>query len=107
MRLRQKVSGTKQVPRLSVHRSHTNLYSQLIDDVGGVTLLSVSTRDENFKKLFKNGSNIASAKVLGEVLAKQAKAKGVSRVVFDRGGYLYHGRIRALAESAREHGLKF
>ena len=107
MRLRQKISGTKEIPRLSVHRSHLNLYTQLIDDVGGVTLLSVSTQNAKVKKVSKKTADIEAARVLGQILAEEAKARGITKVVFDRGGYLYHGKIRALAESAREHGLKF
>ncbi len=106
-RLRQKVHGTKEVPRLSVHRSNLNLYTQLIDDVNEVTLLSVSTRDDKFKKLTARGGNVKEAELLGQVLAKEAKAKGINRVVFDRGGYLYHGRVKALAEACRKHGLEF
>lgn len=106
-RLRQKVHGTKELPRLSVHRSSLNLYIQLIDDINEVTLLSVSTRDDKFKKLMAKGGNIKAAELLGQVLAQEAKAKGITRVVFDRGGYLYHGRVKALAEACRKHGLEF
>lgn len=106
-RIRQKIRGTKEVPRLSVHRSNLNLYTQLIDDVNGVTLLSVSTRNCKFKEEIRKASNVKAAELLGQVLAEEAKSKGVSRVVFDRGGYLYHGRIKTLAESARKHGLQF
>jgi len=106
-RLRQKVHGTKKVPRLSVHRSNLNLYTQLIDDVNEATLLSVSTRDDKFKKLTARGGNVKEAELLGQVLAQEAKAKGINRVVFDRGGYLYHGRVKALAEACRKHGLEF
>lgn len=106
-RLRQKVHGTKEVPRLSVHRSNLNLYVQLIDDLNQITLLSVSTRDGKFEKLMSKGGNIKAAELLGKILAEEAKAKGINRAVFDRGGYFYHGRVKALAEACRKHGLKF
>ena len=106
-RLRQKIHGTKEAPRLSVHRSNLNLYAQLIDDVNGATLLSVSTKGEKFKKVSAKGGNIKAAELLGQILTEEALAKGINKVVFDRGGYLYHGRVRALAESCRKHGLKF
>ncbi|NQT75047.1 MAG: 50S ribosomal protein L18 [Candidatus Omnitrophica bacterium] len=106
-RIRKVVSGTKERPRLSAHRSHKNLYVQLIDDMSNTTLLSLSTNDKGFKKECANGGNVEAAKKLGACISREAKKKGIESVVFDRGGYLYHGRIKALADSAREAGLKF
>jgi len=106
-RIRNTLSGTSSRPRLSVHRSHKNLYVQLIDDESSKTLLSLSTNDKIFKEECKWGGNIQAAKKLGAYVSKEAKKKGIEQVVFDRGGYLYHGRIRSLADSAREAGLKF
>jgi large subunit ribosomal protein L18 len=106
-RIRKNLMGTKEKPRLSVHRSLNNLFIQLIDDVEGKTLCAISTLDKRFKAKSKTGGNVKSAEALGEVLAKEAKDKGVKKVVFDRGGYLYHGRIKALADAARKAGLEF
>ena len=106
-RIRRKVSGTDQVPRLSVHRSQLNLYTQLINDLAGKTMLAASTRDKKVKALVDKGGSIKAAELLGQILAEQAKSKGITRVVFDRGGYDYHGRVKSLAESARKHGLEF
>ena len=106
-RVRRKVSGTDQVPRLSVHRSQLNLYTQLINDLAGKTMLAASTRDKKVKALVDKGGTVKAAGLLGQVLAEQAKSKGITRVVFDRGGYAYHGRVKSLAESARKHGLEF
>jgi len=106
-RIRRKVSGTDQVPRLSVHRSQLNLYAQLINDLAGKTMLAVSTRDKKVKAKMDKGGTIKAAELLGQILAEQAKAKDITRVVFDRGGYAYHGRVKSLAESARKHGLEF
>ena len=103
-RVRGKVSGTPERPRLNVFRSGTNIYAQLIDDTKGVTLVSASSLEKGFEG---PGSNCEAAKKVGEVLAERAKAKGIDAVVFDRGGYLYHGRVKALAEGAREGGLQF
>lgn len=103
-RIRAKVSGTTQRPRLCVYRSLNNIYAQVIDDVNGVTLASASTTEKGFDQ---NGGNKAAAKAVGKAIAERAKAKGIEEVVFDRGGYLYHGRILELAEGAREGGLKF
>lgn len=103
-RVRGKISGTPERPRLNVFRSSSNIYAQIIDDVNGVTLCAYSTLDKGFKG---NGGNAEAAKTVGEEIAKLAKAKGVETVVFDRGGYLYHGRVQALAEGAREGGLQF
>jgi len=102
-RIRAKVEGTVERPRLSVFRSNKNLYAQLVDDTKGHTLVSASTLDEEVK----GGSSIGGAKTLGMMLAKRALAKKISQIVFDRSGYLYHGRIKALADAAREGGLKF
>ncbi len=102
-RIREKLSGTAARPRLNVYRSLNHIYAQLIDDMEGKTIVSASTREAKIK----TGGNLAAAKEVGKQIAEKAKAKGVSKVVFDRGGYLYHGRIRALADAAREAGLKF
>jgi large subunit ribosomal protein L18 len=103
-RIRGKVTGTSQRPRLAVFKSLKHIYVQLIDDAGGTTLASASSRDKDSSA---KGSNTAAAKAVGALIAKKAKDKGVTRVVFDRGGYLYHGRVKALAEAAREGGLSF
>ena len=102
-RIRGKISGTAERPRLSIFRSNKNIYAQLIDDVAGVTLASASTLDKEVSK----GTKTEQAIVVGKLVAERAVAKGISEVVFDRGGYLYHGRVKALADSARENGLKF
>lgn len=106
-RIRRSIKGTEEKPRLSVHRSLKNIFIQLIDDVEGKTLYSLSTLDKSFREKFKNGGNIKAAEILGEILAKGAQIKGIKKVVFDRGGYLYHGRVKALAEAARKAGLEF
>ena len=103
-RVRAKISGTPEMPRLNVFRSEANIYAQVIDDVNGVTLASASSLD---KAIEGYGGNIAAATAVGKLVAERAKAKGIETVVFDRGGYLYHGRVKALAEGAREGGLKF
>jgi len=102
-RIREKLSGTAERPRLNVYRSLNHIYAQLIDDMGGKTIVSASTREAKIK----TGGNLAAAKEVGKQIAQKAKAKGVEKIVFDRGGYLYHGRIKALADAAREAGLKF
>ena len=104
IRVRGKVSGTAERPRLNVFRSNANIYAQLIDDVAGVTLVSASTLDKGFEG---PTGNVEAAKKVGLTLAERAKDKGIEEVVFDRGGYVYHGRVAALAEGAREGGLKF
>ncbi|RXZ82764.1 50S ribosomal protein L18 [Paenibacillaceae bacterium] len=104
LRVRKKINGTTARPRLSVFRSAKHIYVQLIDDVQGVTLASASTQDKSFGG---NGGNVEAARQVGTLIAERAKAKGVAKVVFDRGGYLYHGRIQALADAAREAGLEF
>lgn len=108
LRVRKSVHGTPERPRLNVFRSNQNIYVQVIDDTVGKTLASASTLDPEIKgRLTGNGGNIDSAKIVGEVVAKRAQAAGVTKVVFDRGGNLYHGRVAALAEAAREAGLEF
>jgi large subunit ribosomal protein L18 len=104
LRVRKKISGTTERPRLAVYRSEKNIYAQVIDDINGITLVSASSLDKEFDGL---GSNKEAAKVVGEMVAKRAIEKGIKEVVFDRGGYVYHGRIQNLAEGAREAGLQF
>ena len=104
VRVRGKISGTPERPRLNVFRSNANIYAQIIDDVNGVTLVSANTLEKEFEGAT---GNCEAAKKVGTVLAERAKAKGIDLVVFDRGGYLYHGRVAALAEGAREGGLQF
>jgi len=105
--IRLKVSGTAEFPRLAVYRSTKHIYAQLIDDEKGVTLASASSADKDLKTKLPHGGNIEAAKVVGEAIAKKAKSAGIECVVFDRGGFLYHGRIAALADAAREAGLMF
>jgi large subunit ribosomal protein L18 len=106
-RVRQRVGGSPERPRLCVYRSLGHIYAQLIDDRTGKTLVSASSVDKETKKNMKGGGNIAAAKVIGKAVAERAKAAGVVKVVFDRGGYKYHGRVKALADAAREAGLQF
>lgn len=110
-RIRKKLQGTDERPRLNVYRSLNHIYAQVIDDGKGLTIVSASTKsgdkDKEAKSKKKTGGNLASAKQVGKLIAQRAQEKGVKRVVFDRGGYLYHGRIKALAEAAREAGLEF
>ena len=103
-RVRGKISGTAERPRLSVFRSESNIYAQIIDDVAGNTLVAASSVEKGFEG---NGGNIEAAKKVGAMIAERALQKGIEEVVFDRGGYVYHGRVAALAEGAREGGLKF
>lgn len=103
-RIRAKIFGTTEKPRLVVFRSNANMYAQLIDDSKAHTLVAASTTE---KELVKSSANIEGAKQVGQLIAKRAQAKGVKNVVFDRGGYLYHGKIKALADAAREAGLQF
>ena len=103
-RVRAHISGTAERPRLAVYRSNANISAQIIDDVKGVTLVSATTLEASFEGL---GSNKAAAREIGKILAQRALDKGIETVVFDRGGYLYHGRVSELAEGAREGGLKF
>ena len=104
VRVRGKISGTPERPRLNVYRSNANIYAQLIDDVNGTTLASASTLDKDFEGA---AGNCEAAKKVGQAVAERAKAAGIETVVFDRGGYIYHGRVQALAEGAREGGLQF
>jgi large subunit ribosomal protein L18 len=107
LRVRKKVFGTPERPRLNVFRSSKNIYAQLIDDTIGHTVASASTLDAELKDKITNGGTVDAARAVGELIAKRAIEKGFKNVVFDRGGYLYHGRVKALAEGAREGGLDF
>jgi large subunit ribosomal protein L18 len=106
-RVRQRVVGTSERPRLCVYRSLGHIYAQVIDDQGGRTLVSASSLDKDTRTAIKGGGNIAAAKIVGKTVAVRSLAAGVQQVVFDRGGYMYHGRVQALASAAREAGLKF
>ena len=111
-RVRKKVQGTPSRPRLSVFKSAKHIYGQLIDDVGGHTLAAASSLSLSFRERIQSiekaaGGNVGGAKIVGELIAEQAQAKGIRQIVFDRNGFLYHGRIKALAEAAREAGLEF
>ena len=106
-RVRRKITGTTQRPRLCVFRSSNNIYAQIIDDANRVTLTAASSLDAEVKGAVSHGGNKEAAKRVGEMIAKRAIEKGITEVVFDRGGYLYHGRVQVLAEAAREAGLKF
>ena len=106
-RVRGKISGTAERPRLCVTRSNNNNYLQFVDDVAHVTLLGVSTLGPDFKATGKSGANVEGAIALGEIAGKKALEQGITTIVFDRGGHLYHGRVKALADAAREAGLKF
>ena len=106
-RIRKKISGNPQRPRLCVFRSVSHIYAQIVDDSLGKTLASASTVEKSVRGDAKATGNVAAAKVVGKAIAERARAQGIQSVVFDRGGYLYHGRIKALAEAAREAGLKF
>ena len=103
-RIRRKLSGTAERPRLAVFRSEAHIYAQIIDDAAGRTLVAASSVDKDVKT---KGGNVAAAKAIGKLVAERAREKGVARVVFDRGGFAYHGRIKAVAEAAREAGLEF
>lgn len=107
LRVRKKIQGTTERPRLNVFRSSKHIYAQLIDDVTGVTIVSASTLDKELSANIGNGGSVEAASKVGQLIAERAKAKGYAVVVFDRGGYLYHGRIQALADAAREAGLEF
>ena len=104
-RVRDKVSGTSVTPRLNVFRSNGNIFAQIIDDEAGITLVSASSIDKELK--LENGGNVEAARLVGQEIAKRAKEKDIKKVVFDRGGYIYTGRVKALAEAAREAGLEF
>jgi large subunit ribosomal protein L18 len=105
--IRLKVKGTAEAPRLAVHRSLKHIYAQIINDETGVTLVSASSMDKDMREKMAHGGNIEAAKLIGEEVAKKALKAGIKDVVFDRGGFLYHGRIQALADAAREAGLNF
>jgi large subunit ribosomal protein L18 len=110
LRQRKRINGTPERPRLRVFRSVSHIYAQVIDDMSGTTLASAASTEPTLKTVFSEktrGGNIAGAKALGKTIAERLKEKGINRVVFDRGGYLYHGRIKAIAEAAREAGLEF
>ena len=105
-RIRKKIQGTAERPRLNVYRSLNHIYVQVIDDLQGVTIVAANSA-EGKKGERKTGGNVASAKAVGKAIAERAKQKGITKVVFDRGGYIYHGRVKALADAAREAGLQF
>ncbi len=107
LRIRRKIMGIPDKPRLSVYRSLKHIYAQLIDDTTGRVLVSASSLSPEAKKNGASGKNVAAARVVGQMLAEKAKTAGIEKIVFDRSGYLYHGRVKALAEGAREKGLKF
>lgn len=107
LRVRKKISGSATKPRLNVFKSNKNMYAQLIDDTKGVTLTAASTLDSKLEEKLDSGSNVEAAKEVGKLIAEQALENGIEEVVFDRSGYIYHGRVKALAEGAREGGLKF
>ncbi|MCX6380645.1 MAG: 50S ribosomal protein L18 [Armatimonadetes bacterium] len=106
-RIRSKVAGTPSRPRLNVYRSAQHIYAQVIDDDRGHTLVSASTIDPSLRESLKTGGDLTAAKAVGKLIAERAIAQGINTIVFDRGGYLYHGRVQALADSAREGGLQF
>jgi large subunit ribosomal protein L18 len=110
LRQRKRINGTSERPRLRVFRSVSHIYVQVIDDLSGTTLVSAASTEPSLKTVFSQavrGGNVAGAKALGKTIAERLKEKGINRVVFDRGGYLYHGRIKAVADAAREAGLEF
>ncbi|MCL2396696.1 MAG: 50S ribosomal protein L18 [Defluviitaleaceae bacterium] len=107
LRIRNKVSGSPQKPRLSVFRSNKHMYAQIIDDVAGHTLVAASTKDRVLAGKLEKTSDVAAAKAVGELIGKKAKELGITKVVFDRSGYIYHGKVKALADAAREAGLEF
>jgi large subunit ribosomal protein L18 len=106
-RIRKKILGTAERPRLNVYRSLNHIYVQVIDDLHGTTLVAANSAEGGKKGEKRTGGNVASAKAVGKAIAERAKAKGIAKVVFDRGGYIYHGRVKALADAAREAGLQF
>lgn len=106
-RVRKKIAGTAELPRLNIFRSNSNIYAQIIDDVTGNTLIAASSLETSVKEKVSNTGNKEAAKLVGQLVAKKALEKGIENVVYDRGGYLYHGRVKELAEGAREAGLKF
>jgi large subunit ribosomal protein L18 len=107
LKIRKKISGTPERPRFNVYRSLTNIYAQIIDDTTGTTLVSASTLDPALKGKLKNGGNKEAAREVGKLVAQKALQKDIRKVVFDRGGYIYHGRVKELADGAREAGLEF
>jgi large subunit ribosomal protein L18 len=107
LRVRRAVKGTAGRPRLAVFRSLNHIYAQLIDDTAGRSLVAVDSRGQEFQQRQKSGGNVAAARIVGELIAQKAKGQGISQAVFDRGGYQYHGRVKALAEAARAGGLQF
>jgi large subunit ribosomal protein L18 len=107
LRVRKKINGTAERPRLNIFRSSKHMYAQIIDDSKGTTLVAASTLDKDLRDKIGNGGNVEAARKVGQLIAERAKAKGIQQVVFDRGGYLYHGRVQALADAAREAGLDF
>lgn len=106
-RVRKNVSGNAERPRLNVYRSLNNIYAQVIDDDKGMTLVTASSLDKEIRSDIKSGGNVDAAKIVGALVAKRAQDKGITKVVFDRGGFQYHGRVKALADAARESGLEF
>jgi large subunit ribosomal protein L18 len=107
LRIRNNIVGTPKRPRMNVYRSLKNIYVQIIDDLSGLTLVSASTLESSINDSLNNGGNKVAAKVIGKIVAERALEKGIDTVIFDRAGYKYHGRIKELADSARENGLKF
>jgi large subunit ribosomal protein L18 len=107
VRMRKRINGTTERPRLCVHRTARHIRAQVIDDLTGNTIVAASSLDKEVRAVIKGGGNIAASRVVGKIVAERARAKGVEKVVFDRGGYQYHGRVQALADSAREAGLQF
>ena len=107
MKLRNRFKGTAERPRLAVYRSNMHMYAQIIDDIAHVTLVSASTVQKDVKAELEKTNDVAAAAYLGKVIAERAKEKGITAVVFDRGGYIYHGKVKALADAAREAGLEF
>lgn len=107
MKIRNKISGTSERPRLAVYRSNMHIYAQIIDDVKGITIVAASTVEKAIKDTLDKTNDVAAAEAVGKAVAEKATAKGIESVVFDRGGFIYHGKIKALADAAREAGLKF
>lgn len=107
VRMRKSLAGSSERPRLCVHRTTRHIRAQVIDDLTGRTIVAASSLDKEVREVIKGGGNVAASKVVGKIIAQRAKAKGIEKVVFDRGGYQYHGRVQALADSAREAGLQF
>lgn len=106
-RIRRNIFGTAEKPRLVVHRTHKNFVAQLVDDLNSKVIFGISTLNKEFRSRFDKGGNVKGAEVLGDIFAEKAKEKGFTKIVFDRGGYLYHGRVKAFAEAVRKRGLEF